>query len=213
MAAPVVTISAPLGTGGGIIGPAVAERLGVPFLDRAIPVSVAMSMAVPIDDALAHDEHAESFFTRLLSALASSGAAWMAGSPSMPLTAHDYRQETERVIRDAASQADGCVILGRAAAIVLRDHPTALFVRLEGSFERRVRQALALGDGSDAEVRRLLTQADRDREAYFRYLYRADPNDARFFHLVVDSTVIDFDTTVDLIATAARARARRERPA
>lgn len=206
VAVPVVTISAPFGTGGGIIGPAVAERLGVPFVDRAIPVSVALSMAVSIDDALAHDERAESFFNRLMTAFANSGIAWGAGSVQLPVTDHAYREETERVIRVAASQDDGCVIVGRAAAIVLRDHPHALFVRLEGSFEGRVRHLLNLGTDTEDEVRRFLTASDRDRAAYFQHFYRADPNDARLFHLVIDSTVLSVDTTIDLIVTATRDR-------
>jgi shikimate kinase len=37
----VVTLSAGYGAGGSVIGPAVAERLGVPFLDRALPAGVA----------------------------------------------------------------------------------------------------------------------------------------------------------------------------
>jgi hypothetical protein len=39
--APVVTLSASFGAGGSVIGPRVAEELGLPFLDRAIPVAVA----------------------------------------------------------------------------------------------------------------------------------------------------------------------------
>lgn len=204
MVVAVVTISAPFGTGGGIVGPAVAERLRVPFVDRAIPVSVAMSMAVPIDAALAHDERSDGFVDRLLAAIATSGIAW--GSPSVPLTEQTYREETERVMLDAASRPEGCVILGRAAAIVLRDHPAALFVRLEGSFERRVAQALSHSTDTEAEVRRVLLQSDRDRESYFRHFYRADPNDARLYHLVIDSTVLSLDTAVELVVTAVRDR-------
>jgi cytidylate kinase len=208
VAAPVVTISAPFGTAGAIVGPAVAERLGVPFVDRAIPVSVALSMAVSIDEALAHDERAESFVSRLMTAFASSGIAWGAGSMPLPATEHTYREETERLIRVAAAQDDGCVILGRASAIVLRDHPHALLVRLEGSFEGRVRRVLEHSSGTEAEVRRFLTSSDKDRAAYFQRFYRADPNDARLFHLVIDSTVLSLETTIELIVTAARHRAQ-----
>ena len=36
-----IALSAAYGAGGSIIGPALADRLGVPFLDRAIPLAVA----------------------------------------------------------------------------------------------------------------------------------------------------------------------------
>ena len=42
-----VTISAAYGAGGSLVGPRVAERLGVRFLDRASPVSVADHLEVP----------------------------------------------------------------------------------------------------------------------------------------------------------------------
>ncbi|HYB27041.1 MAG TPA: hypothetical protein VEF89_10550 [Solirubrobacteraceae bacterium] len=35
-----VALSAFNGTGGSVVGPTVAERLGVPFVDRAIPLAV-----------------------------------------------------------------------------------------------------------------------------------------------------------------------------
>src|SRR5438105_12612302 len=53
---PVVTVSAQYGTAGAVIGPAVAEQLGVPFLDRAIPAAVAHSLSVPLAQVLEHDE-------------------------------------------------------------------------------------------------------------------------------------------------------------
>ena len=67
---PLVTISAAYGAGGSRIGPAVAQRLGVEFLDRAIPTRVADRLHVPIDDALAHDESLGDAIGRLASSFA-----------------------------------------------------------------------------------------------------------------------------------------------
>ena len=67
---PLVTISASYGAGGSQVGPAVAERLGVEFLDRAIPTRVADRLAVPLDDALAHDESLGDAIGRLVSSFA-----------------------------------------------------------------------------------------------------------------------------------------------
>ena len=51
-----VTLSAPYGAGGSQVGPEVAERLDVPFVDRAIPTAVAERLAVPLRDAVDRDE-------------------------------------------------------------------------------------------------------------------------------------------------------------
>ena len=53
-----VAISASYGAGGSRVGPALAERLGVPFVDRAIPMAVAERLDVSPDDATAYDEQA-----------------------------------------------------------------------------------------------------------------------------------------------------------
>ena len=47
----VVTLSASYGAGGSEIGPAVAAALGLPFVDRAVPVEVARKLDVPRDEA------------------------------------------------------------------------------------------------------------------------------------------------------------------
>ena len=44
---PVVTLASLYGAGGSVVGPRVAERLGVPFLDRAIPDAVAKQTGLP----------------------------------------------------------------------------------------------------------------------------------------------------------------------
>ena len=46
----IVTVSASYGAGGALVGPQLAERLGVRFLDRAIPAEVAERLAIPEDE-------------------------------------------------------------------------------------------------------------------------------------------------------------------
>ena len=52
----IVTVSAAYGAGGALVGPKLAERLGVPFLDRALPTEIAERLAIPLDEAVARDE-------------------------------------------------------------------------------------------------------------------------------------------------------------
>jgi len=206
--AQVVTISASFGAGGSIVGPAVAERLGIPFVDRAIPAAVAESLAVPLDRALAHDQQLPSAIVRVLSKMASAvipmGVAPMA-APEGTDQEDVFRAGTERVLRDIADRTGG-VLLGRAAAIVLASHPTALHVRLDGPKAARLARAAARDDRPEQEVARLLEETDRARIAYVKHFYGRDPHDSRLYHLVLDSTALPIEVCVDLIVTAARAR-------
>ena len=206
MALPVVTISAPYGAAGPIVGRAVAEQLGVPFLDRAIPTAVAQTLAVSLDEAQAHDERADTRVGRMLSALAASGLGF-GPTPEPNVPAQAYREETERVIASAA-QSTGCVVLGRAAVIVLRDHPTALHTCLHGPQAARIQQAISLSaeDDDDAAVRKLVEETDRNRKAYFRHFYSVDPDDLALYHLTLDSTALALDACAGFIVQAARLR-------
>ena len=202
----VVTISASYGAGGLEVGPAVAERLGLAFHDRAIPAQVAGRLGVSQDDAEANDERVVRGLWRLVASLGTmpdpvGGVVPMTGEPDE----RAYRVQTERVLREIADGPGG-VVLGRAGALVLRGRPDALHVRLDGPPEARLRAAVERYGRPEDELRREMEGNDATREAYVRHFYRCDPAAARLYHLVVDSTALPLDTVVALVVTAARAR-------
>jgi cytidylate kinase len=195
----VVTISASYGAGGSWVGPEVAERLGWRFIDRAIPVQVAERLAVPVAHAEVHDEAAAPRFTRLLARLPNTS-----GVVVPEATNAEFCRETERLLIEAAEEGD-VVVLGRAAAIVLRDRAGAVHVRLDGPEEARVAQGMRVEGIDEDEVRRRLRDSDRARMDYVKHFYRADPRDPRHYHLVLNSTALTLETCVALIVAAAQA--------
>jgi cytidylate kinase len=202
-----VTLSAPYGAGGSEVGPAVAERLGVPFVDRAIPTDVAERLAVPLREAVARDEAIGGWFARALLSFGQvgpvlSGAAPPAGTVLNP---DAFCEATEQVLRERAAGA-GAVILGRAGAVVLRDQPGALHVRLAGPREARIEQGMMLERVDRATAERHLEETDRARETYVRHFYRVDARDPALYHLLIDSTAIPLGACADLIVGAAQAR-------
>jgi cytidylate kinase len=181
-----VAISSPYGAGGSRVAPALAERLGVPFLDRP---------------AGTEPEHAGG---GLLSRLGSIGLAWgtPVGMELEDLVPDDARRrEIEEELRVLQAKGGG-VILGRAAAVLLREDPRVLRVLLTGPPERRIEQAMAI-EGIDRETAaQRLVRTDRARLAYHQTLYCVDPRSPELYHLVVDSTAVPLPTVVDLIAAA-----------
>lgn len=161
---------------------------------------MAARLGCTLEDALAHDESLGDAIGRLASSFALlpelAGAMVQAGV----LAGEDYRRETEKLIREHARK--GAVILGRAGAVILRDEPTALHVRLDGPPERRVEQAMRLEGLSRQEAERLRRDGDRAREAYVRHFYGCDARDPSLYHLVIDSTALSLEQVVDIIAAA-----------
>jgi hypothetical protein len=202
----VVTVSASFGSGGAEIARAVAERLGLPFHDRVIPAQVAGRLGVPVAEAEANDETITRGLWRLVSSLGTMPDPVGGVLPTSTLPdERAYRVQTERVLGEIA-EGPGGVVLGRAAAMVLRNRPDVLHVRLQGPPEERLAAAVAHSGRSEDEVRRERDAADAARVAYVRHFYRCDPAEARHYHLVVDSTALPHDVVVDLVVTAARAR-------
>ena len=66
---PVVTIAALYGAGGSVVGPRVAERLGVPLLDREIPEDVARRTGLSEEAVGEVDEKPRSGIARLAETL------------------------------------------------------------------------------------------------------------------------------------------------
>jgi cytidylate kinase len=199
----VITISAPYGAGGSLVGPRLADRLGVHFLDRAIPRAVSARLDVPVDDAVLREELPQGTLSRLISRF-DPAVQMFAGASAPPeglaLDDEEFRTATEQVLHDFA--ATGGVMLGRGAAIVLRDVPHVLKVRLEGPRERRILQAMRR-DGIDRAVaEKEMRAADVSRDAYVRHWYHVDPNDPGLYDLCIDSTSIELDACVELIALA-----------
>jgi hypothetical protein len=202
----VVTVSASFGAGGAEIAPAVAERLALPFHDRVIPAQVAGRLGVPVAEAEANDETVTRGLWRLVTSLGTMPDPVGGVLPTSTLPdERAYRAQTEKVLGEIAAGPGG-VVLGRAAAMVLRDRADVLHVRLDGPPERRLADAVAHSGRPEDEVRAARDAADRARVAYVRHFYRCDPGEARHYHLVVDSTAIPHATVVDIIVAAARAR-------
>lgn len=196
-----VALSAAYGAGGDVVGPALAERLGVPFLDRAIPLKVAEQLEVPVDEADAIESEAESWLQRLLRGFVGSDAIAPAPLPAAGLTSEDFRVATEKVLIAQCEAGEG-VMLGRAAAIVLREDPRVLRVRMDGPREARVAQAMFIGNVDEPTARRTLERLDHAHAEYARDLYGEDVHDPRLYHLVIDSTALELTACVELIALA-----------
>jgi cytidylate kinase len=200
-----ITVSASYGAGGSIVAPALADRLGLPFLQRVTTSEGHVAEPGPCDEQLSAEEVRATPVHRLLAHFTQAMPAGPTQSP--PSTHHQddhLRGHGEAGIHRLLADGGGAVILGRAAAVVL-GKDRGFHVRLDGPAERRIVQGAVVEDISEEKARERLRAADKARTAYVRRLYRTDPADASLYHLVIDSTAMPLDAVIELIVTAARA--------
>ena len=199
-----ITVSASYGAGGSVVAPALAGRLGLPFLQRVTTSEGPLAQPGPCDEQLTEEEVKATPVHRLLAHFTQAMPAGPTQSP--PSTHHQdehLRGHGEAGIHHLLA-AGGGVILGRAAAVVL-GKDRGFHVRLDGPADRRAAQGAAVEGISQDQARQRLRAADKARTAYVRRLYGCDPADASLYHLVIDSTAIPLDTVTEIILTAARA--------
>jgi|SRR5579875_1147416 len=202
----VVTVSATYGAGGSLIAPGLADRLGLPFVDRLLSAD-ASQQAARSQEGLAEGEEETTPPGRFLSYFARAANIGTVMSPEMipaePLLDDDaIRDRAEQALRPVAA-GQPAVVLGRAGAVVLRSRPRTYHVRLDGPVERRVAWAAEWEHLDIDAARRRQAETDRARTQFVKRLYRADPANPCLYHLLIDPTVLGVEATIDVIVAAA----------
>ena len=201
----VVTISSSYGAGGSVVAPDVAARLGLPFVDRAVPPSAIQ--AIECEEGLAPDERGDSLLQRLVTSAARMPALIGVTMPEPSFDISDeerFKAENEAGMRNLLETTGG-VIRGRGGAAFLGRDPRCFHVRLDGPVESRIRQAMRIEGIDEETATRRQAQTDQARSLYIHRFYERDVHDPTMYHLILDSTVVPLPVGADLIAQAARA--------
>ena len=146
-----VTVSASYGAGGSVVAPALAVRLGVPFLNRATSRSGAIEGDGPCVERLVPEEADLTPVHRLLASFTQAMPVGPTQSP--PSSRHqeeNLRRDCEQDILGLAAAGAG-VILGRGAAVVL-GKGRGFHVRLDGPPDARLAQGAAIEQLSEEEA-------------------------------------------------------------
>jgi cytidylate kinase len=207
----IIALSAAYGAAGSRIGPALAERLGVPFIDRGIALAVAERLDISVDDALAHEEpSSKGLLERLLSGFLGADPVAPGPLPADAVTPEDFHRASQHALLAQAATGRG-VILGRGAVAALRHDPRVLRVRLTGPVQRRIEHAMRFRDLDRDTAERTVHALDQAHADYLRQFYDVDILDPGLYHLMLDATSFDAEVCVGIIAAAAESLDMSER--
>ena len=203
----VITLNRELGSGGRTVGAKLAERLGVPFYDKAVIQALQEKYKMSVDEierlkGRNHSWWAEFARSFVLSERAQSqiyGTSEFAPEemPDVLTTAELFETEQE-VLRELAA-VGSCVIAGRSGFAVLGQHPNHLRVLIVAPMEQRVARVMRKNGVSDAEARKIIDKVDEMRERYMKKYAKTSRYDARNYDLVISMAGKTEDEVADLI--------------
>jgi len=226
---PVITMSGNLASGAREVGLAVAEELGIDFVDQQLMVQASQRCGVPLGTVAEHDERRASFRERLSTLLrtvlersAASGADPLMGATGLEavlsrtyadmaaeepqLSDSLYLETMTGIIRELAARGE-VVILGRGSQMLLADMPRALHVLCVAPRKLRANRLAERDELGMEEAMRRVHESDRARCAFYKKFWRVEMEDPKLYDLTIDTSRLSYEIATDLAVAAARAKA------
>lgn len=188
----VITINRELGSGGRTIGEKLAEKLGVPYYDKALIKALTEKYHVKAPEIEKIKGQKKSWWTEFIRAVivgqnSAEGAENYldAESEDPNLLTTEQLFETESEILKGLAETGSCVIAGRAGFFVLKDHPNHLKVLITASPEHRIERVMKRQGLSREDAIKTIAAIDEMRENYVKNFGNTSRYDARNYDLVV----------------------------
>lgn len=194
----VITIAREYGSGGREIGREIAHRLGIAFYDKELITLAAAESNLKADFVEQTEQTTPSnkigeLFKEDFTTPIKRGAT---ASETL------FAVQSKLISELAAKQS--CVIVGRCANFVLRDHPRRLSVFIHASYNSKLYRLTHVYGEAPAVAADKLEWTDLARARHCKTFTGSTWNDARNYHLSLDSGILGIPTCCQIIFDAAK---------
>lgn len=194
----VITIGRQFGSGGREIGKLVAEKLGIAYYDKELLCEAAKNAGVSPEFFEKSDEKMPRFFSGLFSfTMGYNPYTLYAGSSSISDDTL-YRAQSDFI--HSVAEKHSCVIVGRSADYVLRDHPRCANIFIHAPIEECVKRIMRRGDKTTPEqARSLAEKTNKLRAGYYNFYSDKTWGDAKTYHMTIDSSLLPAEEVAAMI--------------
>ena len=186
----VITINRELGSGGRTVGRLLAEKLGVPFYDKALVKALQEKYNLTVEEIEKLKGRKHSWWAdveRILKLDAGMSSNYYLpkkdDAPDLLTTDEMFKTET-LILQDLAAEKS-CVVAGRSGFHVFRDHPNHLSILIQASMAYRVARVARKQNITEEEARKIIEKVDKMRENYVNKYTGSSRYDTRNYQLVI----------------------------
>ncbi|NLP30903.1 MAG: cytidylate kinase-like family protein [Clostridiales bacterium] len=194
----IVTIGRQYGSGGRIIGKKLSEKLDLKFYDKEILTLAAKESGIHFGLFEEADEKRTNHFW---STLAMGTANYIRPHAYNDIPMDDRLFFIQSDIIKKVAKKESCVIVGRCADRILKDHPRIVKIFIHSSFEDKIKRIADRFNIPESEAKELMIKKDKERANYYNYYSEGGWGEVDNYHLSIDSSILGIDGTVELLST------------
>lgn len=198
----IINIGRQIGSGGGMIARMLADKFGCKLYDKEL-LNLAARESGFSETLFEQNDEQKGFFKSLFHV-------------HVPLVGENnfYRNNISQeslyqfqsdAIKRAADEGSS-VFVGRTADYVLREYRNAVSVFITANMEQRIQNVCKRHNLTSTEARKYICKREEDRASYYNYYTGKEWGKAESYDLCVNSSILNIDRTVDLIASFIRER-------
>ena len=195
----VITIGRQYGSGGRIVGKALAQELGIHFYDEEILTITSEKSAVgEVFFRLSDEKAGNNLLYKIVSGLKPQlGKPSTEGDIVKPDNLFRFQSE---VIRQLAAQAS-CIIAGRCGDYILSQEkiPGLVKIFVYADVPALIQRTMEVDKVDEKEAARRVKKINRERKEYYRYYTGADWEDWNNYDLIINTSNFDLEQTAKLI--------------
>lgn len=198
-----ITINRELGSGGRTVGRILAQKLGVPFYDKALIKALEEKYNLTTEEIERLKSRNRSWwsdFKRVLTVGedAANSLEYYVGADADLLTTEALFKAEKEILMGIAEE-ESCVIAGRSAFFILSAHPNHLSILIQASIEHRIERLMKKQNLSWQEALKTINKVDHMREEYVNNYAQTSRYDTRNYDLVINMDGKTEEQVADLI--------------
>lgn len=197
----IITVGRQYGSGGRLIGEAVAKKLEFTFYNRNMIDLIAEKSGLAKEYITKREDKISS---RLIWAPMTGDAGMsMLFTPSYYTNSDKMFFAQSEIIKELAEKGN-CVIVGRCADYILRERKNCLKVFIYGDKKERTQRIVEKYGVEPAKAAKTLDNTDSGRAKYYSHYTEMTWGDCRHYNLCIDSTRFGIEGAADMIVQAAK---------
>ncbi len=176
----VITISRQVAALGDEIATALAKEIGYKFIGRKDIEARIVELGFPAEKLKKYDERKPGFFA------------------SLAKDRDEYLDYLQLTVLEAAAK-DNCILIGRGSFVILENLPNHFAVRFVANEAVRMERLKQEFGWEDKQAKQRISESAANRVGFHKSFFNVDNEDATHYHLVLNTGMLDVDSSVKIL--------------